>query len=240
MFAEASTSGALDRASADDRDLAAEDLDTDGLVRRAQQGDAGAFPAIYARYFDRVYAYLRVALNDAGEAEDATQRVFVAVLEALPQYVDTGRPFRAWLFRIARNRALDHGRAQGRVEPEDPTELDRRRDTREAASDADLHALSWTSDEDLLMLIERLPTIQRQALTLRYVLGFDAREIAEIMDRSAESVRQLHSRALRFLEQRLISLGRAPEGGALRTKRLAMRRRGRTGALRPAHAFSRY
>jgi RNA polymerase sigma-70 factor (ECF subfamily) len=239
LAAQASSIEVSDRDPAPGEDLAQEDLDTERLVGLAQAGDASAFPAIYSRYFDRVYAYLRVALNDAGEAEDATQRVFIAVLEALPKYVDTGRPFRAWLFRIARNRALDHRRSRGREEPEDPLDLDRRRDQREAASDSEMRALGWTTDEELLMLIERLPEVQRQALTLRYVLGFEAGEIAQIMDRSAESVRQLHCRALRFLEQRLIALGREPRGEPVATRRMAMRRRGRAGALRPAHAFTR-
>ena len=240
MAAQASSSEAIHGELARDQDLAQEDRDTERLVVLAQGGDENAFPAIYSRYFDRVYAYLRVALNNISDAEDATQRVFLSVLEALPDYVSTGRPFRAWLFRIARNRALDHRRAQGREEPEDPADLDRRRDARAAAADSEMRALTWTTDEELLMLIERLPEIQRQALTLRYVLGFDAGEIAEIMNRSAESVRQLHSRALRFLEQRLVALGREPRGGSAATRRLAMRRRGRTGALRPAHAFTRF
>ena len=216
-------------------EMAIEDEDTTRLVIRAQTGDREAFAAIYTRYFDRVYAYLRVALNDAAEAEDATQKVFMSVLESLPAYeLREGRPFRAWLFRIARNRALDHHRAGGRVSPEDPTELDRRL---EAEDKTDLRALTWTSDEDLLLLIERLPEAQRQALMLRYVLGFSSAEIAEVMERSEPAVRQLNHRALDFLRIRLAAAGREPANVPASSRRLAMRGGRAVPALRSLPSF---
>jgi RNA polymerase sigma-70 factor (ECF subfamily) len=208
------------------------DEETARLVPLAQSGDSAALAEIYMRHFDNVYAYLRVALNDAQEAEDATQQVFTKVLESLDSYEQRGQPFRAWLFRIARNQAIDHLRKHGRVEVEEPARIELRR---APDSGADLRALQWTSDGEILMLVERLPAGQRQVIVLRYVLEFSTSEIAEILERSQEAVRQLHSRALRFLEQRLTALGREPCVGS---RRLASRAHGRRGALRPAHAFT--
>lgn len=210
-----------------------EDLDTARLVAQAQEGNRAAFTALYERYFDRVYAYLRVALKDAQEAEDATQQVFTQALIALPSYELRAQPWRAWLFRIARNQALDHLRKRGRVEVEEPGAIERRR---QPVGPGELRALQWTSDDELVLLIERLPEAQRQVLALRYLLGFSGPEIAEVLDRSPGAVRQLHHRALRFLEQRLAALGREP--GETRGRRLPMRGRGRQGPLRPAHGFT--
>jgi RNA polymerase sigma-70 factor (ECF subfamily) len=188
-----------------------EDVATGRLVTRFQAGDVEAFTELYLRYFDRVYGYLQVALRDPHEAEDVTQQVFVNVFEALPRYERRSQPFRAWLFRIARNRGIDSLRKRQRFEPADPAELQRRRE--DAADDkATTRALEWLSDAEILVLIERLPQGQRQVVVLRYMLDLTMAEIAQVLDRSPAAVRQLHSRALRFLEKRLEALGRTPEG----------------------------
>jgi RNA polymerase sigma-70 factor (ECF subfamily) len=188
-----------------------EDISTGRLVTRFQAGDAEAFTELYLRYFDRVYGYLQVALRDPHEAEDVTQQVFVNVFEALPRYERRRQPFRAWLFRIARNRGIDSLRKRQRFEPADPAELQRKREA-DPDDKATTRALEWLSDAEILVLIERLPQGQRQVVVLRYMLDLTMAEIAQVLDRSPAAVRQLHSRALRFLEKRLEALGRTPEG----------------------------
>jgi RNA polymerase sigma-70 factor (ECF subfamily) len=154
-----------------------------------------------------VYAYARVALRDTHEAEDVTQLVFMRVLQAIGGYeVRPGKPFRAWLFRIARNAVLDTLRTRQRLEVEDPAQLDIRRDA-EAAEKASA-TLSWLSESDVAFLVERLPEAQREVLVLRYMLDLSTDQTAAVMDRSTKAVRQLQSRALRTLEQRLTALGR--------------------------------
>jgi RNA polymerase sigma-70 factor (ECF subfamily) len=182
-------------------------FDEQSLVERART-DRDAFAELYRLYFDRVYGYMRLAVRESHTAEDATQQVFVNVFEALPRYERRSQPFRAWLFVIARNEALRSVRKTSRVELVDPAELSRRRDL--AADEADLHALDWISDGDLLLFMERLPLAQRQALALRYMLDLSHREIAAILGRSYDDVRVLLHRAQRFLRARLTAVGRDP------------------------------
>lgn len=186
----------------------AEDVDTARLVTRFQAGDPEIFGELYVRYFDRVYAYLVVALGNPHEAEDATQQVFMKLLEALPRYEFTGTPFRAWMFVIVRNLALKLHAKDSRVDPVDPAEIARQLEDR-AASDTDLEALTWISDRELLMFVDRLPLAQRQVLVLRYMMGLESRQIAAILDRSPADVRMLQARALRFLKERLTRVGHA-------------------------------
>jgi RNA polymerase sigma-70 factor, ECF subfamily len=174
-----------------------EDIDTARLVARIQGGDADGFGELYLRYFDRVYSYMRVALRDNHEAEDATQDVFMQALRALPRYELRGQPPRRWLFRIARNQAIDRARRRRSV-PEDPAVLEARlEDTGEAGSAGPF------SDSRLAEEVARLPETQREVLFLRYAAGLDAPEIAALVDRSAAAVRQIQHRALVELRRRL-------------------------------------
>jgi len=185
-----------------------EDLDTARLITRFQAGDPDVFGVLYSRYFDRIYGYLRAALNDPHGAEDLTQDVFMKVLEALPDYERRAQPFRAWLFVIVRNHALNQLQSLRRVDVESPADISDRAGAEEEP--ADLAALAWVSDPDLMQFIERLPPAQQQVLMLRYMLDLPHRSIAAILHRENADVRVLHHRALRFLEQRLAALGRDP------------------------------
>lgn len=211
-----------------------EDWDTARLVTRFQAGDTDVFSEIYMRYFDRLYGYLRIALRDGFEAEDATQQVFLQAMEALNAYELRSVPFRAWLFRIVRNYSINHMVKRNRVDIEDPRDLDRRR---EVAGDVDPEVLEWFSDKDLMILVGRLPLAQRQVLMLRYMMDLSAPEIAEILDRSPDAVRQLHQRAITYLRARMAALGRTPEAGRRRAS-LPMRQVFRQAPVLRARRFA--
>jgi RNA polymerase sigma-70 factor (ECF subfamily) len=202
---------------------AREDVDTARVVTRVQAGDHGAFAALYERYFDRVYGYLLVVLGDQREAEDAAQHVFLKALEAMPSYRHRGKPFRAWLFRIARNHAIDQMRRLERVRPTDPSEL---REWQEARAEGEegLGVLDLVSDSELMLFVERLPAPQRQALLLRYTADLSSAQIAKVLDRTPADVRMLQSRALRFLRSRLNALGRRTEHAGEDGEKIRMRR----------------
>ena len=57
---------------------------------------------------ERVYRYLLARMREPTDAEDVTAEVFIRAMRALPSYKSRGIPFIAWLFRIARNQAINH------------------------------------------------------------------------------------------------------------------------------------
>jgi RNA polymerase sigma-70 factor (ECF subfamily) len=177
--------------------LAREDADTARLIARIQAGDDALYSDLYLRYFDRVYAYLRIALHDADEAEDVAQDVFMRVLQAIPNYERREAPFRAWLFRIVRNCAITRLRKSARYTLQTPTSIAQQSDRADGMSSDDV--LGSIEDSELVSLIEQLPLGQRQVLLLRYMLDLPNREIAEVLERSPDAVRQLHHRALEVL-----------------------------------------
>jgi RNA polymerase sigma-70 factor (ECF subfamily) len=182
----------------------AEDIETNRLIVRYQGGDPQAMELVYMRYFERIYGYSRLLLRSYHEAEDVAQQVFANVIEALPRYeVRPEQPFRFWLFRITRNTALKALARSGRLQLEEVAEIERRV---ERPTPAALELVNWLSDNDLAILVERLPMAQRQTLILRYALELSSDEIATVLDRSPTAVRLLQHRALRMLEQRLTAL----------------------------------
>jgi RNA polymerase sigma-70 factor (ECF subfamily) len=215
----------------------AEDVDTARLVTRIQSGDREGYSDLYMRYFDRVYAYLRMLLRDSHEAEDLAQQVFVKMLESLSDYERRRQPFRAWLFTIVRHLALAHLRRQRRVQLTEPSEIARRRERDELEPAPDASALRWIADRELLLFVERLPASQRQILVMRFMLDLQPSEIAEMLDTTSAAVRQAQTRAIAVLRERLAAAGRssrrherrapyrrgAPQSRVLRIRRFSLR-----------------
>jgi RNA polymerase sigma-70 factor (ECF subfamily) len=174
--------------------------DPDLPAVRAAQRDRAEFDRLYRRYLDRVYTYAFYQLGDHHDAEDATERTFLAALAALPSFRDQGSTFRAWLFRIAHNTVANahRTRARRRWQPF-PDGFER------AAPDADPAGLVARADEvrEVLRALETLPEERRQVVLLRFADGLSSAEIGEVLGRSPGAVRVLLHRALRELAGRL-------------------------------------
>ena len=85
------------------------------LVTRAKTGDQDAVDALYRPHVDRIHAYLAANVGNPHDAEDLTTQTFMRMLVSLPRYRPGWTPFASWLFRIARNLAVDHFRAAARA-----------------------------------------------------------------------------------------------------------------------------
>ena len=172
-----------------------DDADPDLADVRAAQADRAAFGALYRRYLDRVYGYCFYLLGDHHDAEDATERTFLAALDAIDRFRDDGASFRSWLFRIAHNQLANvlRARSRRRTEPLDGVP--------EPASGTDPAAVAGTADEArrLRRALGRLSDDRRQVVILRFVDGLSAREIGAVLGRSEGAVRVLQHRALREL-----------------------------------------
>ena len=162
---------------------------------RAAQADRAAFGALYRRYLDRVYGYCFYLLGDHHDAEDATERTFMAALAAIDRYRDEGSTFRSWLFRIAHNQLVNALRSRGRRRARS---LD---DVAEPIADVDPAGVVGIAEESrrLRRALEALPDDRRQVVILRFVDGLSAREIGAVLGRSEGAVRVLQHRALRQL-----------------------------------------
>lgn len=174
---------------------AAAESDELELVRRAAV-DANALAALYQRYVARVYRFLRVRCSSVEEATDLTQQVFLKVAEALPRYRERGAPFAAWLFRIARNAAIDHARRQHATVPWDSL-------TEEAApDDVEAWALDRETRAHVGALLAALSSDERELLSLRFAAGLSSREIAAVVGGSEAAVKKRLTRTIQRLKER--------------------------------------
>jgi RNA polymerase sigma-70 factor (ECF subfamily) len=175
------------------------------LVERAQQGDRGALEELYLLHFDRIYSYLHMSVGNRHDAEDLTTQTFVRMLEAIGRFRWREVPFSAWLFRIAHNLAMDHFRANRRVQTEEKVPEPQGAEE-SSAEDQALHSLGRAG---MLELIEGLSAEQRQVLTLKFLYGFANSEVATILGKTEGAVKSLQHRALASLQKQVATTSEA-------------------------------
>lgn len=174
------------------------------LVRQAKSGNEDAFGGLYDLYAASIYRFLLGNLGNPQEAEDLTTEVFVRVWRALPEYEDTGYPFSAYLFRVARNLLIDTYRSQGRKEPlisiEDAG-------LEEVLPDPEQKLPDPHEYDTLHKALQALREDYREVLVLRFLNDLSVDEISAIMNRSEGAVRVLQHRALNAVRNIIESAG---------------------------------
>src|SRR5881275_1554852 len=159
------------------------------LVALTRRGNQAAFESLVARYQARLLAFCRHMLGSREDAEDVLQEVFAAAFNAM---VADERPInvRPWLYRIARNRSLNHLRRQQAI----------------GVDSMDVHLAEHgvtTADKvhrreefrQLIGDVQDLPETQRTALLLREIDALSYDQIAEAMETTVPSVKSLLVRA---------------------------------------------
>ncbi len=159
------------------------------LIALIRAGNDGAFEHLFERYRSRLLGFCRHMLGSKEDAEDVLQEVFAASYNAI-RADQRDINVRPWLYRIARNRCLNHLRR--------PTQ-----DARETMDDH-VHGHGVTTADlvhrradfrHLLEDIQKLPETQRTALLLREMDALSYEQIAEAMDNTVPSVKSLLVRA---------------------------------------------
>jgi|HubBroStandDraft_6_1064221.scaffolds.fasta_scaffold03741_1 RNA polymerase sigma factor (sigma-70 family) len=159
------------------------------LVTLLRRGNTAAFEVLVSRYHSRLLAFCRHLLGSREDAEDVLQEVLSAAFNAI---LDDDRPInvRPWLYRIARNRSLNHLR---RIQAVGVDSMDIHLSEHGATTADKVH-----EREEFRMLvgdIQGLPETQRTALVLREMDALSYEQIAEAMETTVPSVKSLLVRA---------------------------------------------
>jgi len=159
------------------------------LIALTRRGQPAAFEALCSRYQSRLLSFCRHMLGSREDAEDVLQEVFAAAFNAV--LADEREiNVRPWLYRIARNRSLNHLRRASAI----------------GVDSMDIHfadhgmstgdrAIRRESFRELLGDVHELPETQRTALLLREIDALSYEQIAHAMETTVPSVKSLLVRA---------------------------------------------
>jgi len=153
---------------------------------------------LYELYAPAIFAYLRQHTLSREDAEDALVEVFVAAVEYGELDRLGAKEQAAWLWRVARNKAVDayrRSRLRQGVDLDLLTDLIYEDDAR-APEQVILRREEYAH---LHQHLERLSPLQRQAMRLRFANDLRCAEIAQVLGKREGTVRVLLSRALNFL-----------------------------------------
>jgi RNA polymerase sigma-70 factor, ECF subfamily len=163
----------------------------------AQRGDETAFACLFRDVQPALLRYLHVITP---EAEDVAGETWLQVVKGLPGFRGGEEAFRAWLFTIARHRAVDAGRSRSR-RCDVPLAVTDEVTGQPMAPDAAELALEAISTRSVMALIKTLPRDHAEIIMLRVVAGLEAADVARIVGKTPGAVRVTAHRALRRLAE---------------------------------------
>lgn len=183
--------------------------DLEAALAAARSGDEAGFATLWRDLHPRLLRYLRVCGNDG--PEDLAAETWLHVVRGLSSFEGGMAEFRAWLFTIARHRAIDQGRARSRglsvVSVADPVE---ETGWCSPAPSAEQDAVANESTSRALRLVATLPPAQAEMVMLRVVAGLDVADVARLLGKRPGTVRVGVHRALKTLSR---TAGQTTEGG---------------------------
>jgi len=160
------------------------------LVEQARAGRQGAYDALFARHYARVYNFALRLDGNRDNAADIAQEAFVRAWRALGS-MDDGQAFLRWIYRIALNLVRDRAKAarrkpwiplfdlmRGRGESRDCDESVEFADT---TADPLTLSIAAQREHALLLAVRQLPLPYREAVVLHHLVGMDVRAMAVVL-----------------------------------------------------------
>ena len=163
-------------------------------------GNQDVFSAFYERSLPKIYGYfLHRCGNNAAIAEDLTQETFIAAVRRINGGDRIDSPL-AWLYGIARHKLLDHYRRQAKGRGE---LVPWRDDAMEHVAAPEIDLTREANRERVVAALDRLPSLQKTAIVLRYLDDLSVPEVAAEVGKSIHATESLLARGRRNLRQAL-------------------------------------
>ncbi len=193
--------------------------DRDVLVSAAVGGDSNAIEGVLRWIRPLVVRYCRSRVGGQektfSSADDVAQEVCLAVLTALPNYREQGRPFLAFVYGIAGHKVADARRSAARNRAEPVSEVP---DTTDLADGPEAQVMQGEFAGRMARLLDYVSDRQREILHLRVVVGLSVEETAEAVGSTPGAVRVAQHRALNRLRAVLTAQPTAGAGARTGTK----------------------
>ena len=155
---------------------------------------------LFKQQSEKLFAYLRQHTSSREDAEDMLVETFMAAL-AETKFAHLSETAQvAWLWRVARNKAVDAFR-KATSRRNVPLELANETICEDEARDPEQAALRQDEEREMRDLVHALPELQQELLRLRFGSGLHCGEIATILGKREDAVRAMLSRAMNSLRQ---------------------------------------
>ncbi len=168
----------------------------DEIIRRAKEGDSKAFDMLYSTYFTPLYRYVFIRLKTREDAEDVVQDTFLKAYQALPRYEHTRDSMLPYLFTIARNLLINHTKKK-RPDTMAGEDIERHAGDEKTSAMAEGRELR----EELLTAMEVLSDTEREVIELKFFGEQTYAEIAEVLDKREDAIRQHVARAMKKMRE---------------------------------------
>ena len=182
-------------------DMAVEQLSDEILAAQVARGESHALETLYDRYASTVLGISVKIMGDPAAAEDVLQETFWRVWQSAASFQSQRGSFTGWLFRIARNLAIDAYRRR-KIRPRPITDVDDSDSKIDQTPDPNIDVAEQSqlllNHKQVLSALATLPRVQRQVIEMAYYYGMTRQEIAEA---TGEALGTIHTRARLALQK---------------------------------------
>lgn len=159
-----------------------------------KQDHKEVFTLLYREYYPKLYKYIYYRVGNSFTTEDLVSEVFIKVLQKYDTYDEKKGKFSTWVFTIAKNTLINHGKKNSRSPY--PLRLDEV-DSKYLMEEV---VIANETDEVIFQALESLSDRQREIIALKFGGHFNNREIAQITGLSESNVGTILYRSLKELK----------------------------------------
>jgi RNA polymerase sigma-70 factor, ECF subfamily len=164
------------------------------LVARLKENDDEAYREVVARFGGPLYGYIYGITGDHHLSEDVLSDTYLRMIEKIDSYTFYGVPFKAWLYRIAHNLAINALKRTKRLVGADALES-----TASPVDDPATTVAAQLEADAVRAALAELTDEQQQVVLLRFVAEQSTTEVAQALEKTENAVKQMQFRALRSL-----------------------------------------
>ncbi len=158
---------------------ASTEMEDGELLQGVARGDQDALLTLHRRYVNLVYSMAWRVLQDVGLAEEVTQDIFLKLWQKGRQYDPARGRFSSWLLSVTRFAAIDRLRREDRQPSQANIAAGEQDETAALEQLLPTDHAAWERGQHLRLVLEQLPTEQRQIIELAYFGGLTHSELAE-------------------------------------------------------------
>ena len=187
------------------------------LVLLCRQRDVHAWETLVRRHQTRMLNIAYPFTSDFTRAEDLAQEIFIRLYESLDHFQD-GRPFKSWFNSLARNLCIDHYRRQRKDRNVVSKPVDEFYDLAAQVEGTDESLARRQRRETLMLALDRLGEISREAIVLKDFQGMSHEEMAEMAGVPIGTMKSRVSRARAELGRIILKLEKGSLDNPLSSK----------------------